>query len=432
MDSQKFSLFKFADNLQTVFWPIKGVETVLLSLKVKTGGWYETEIKKGTFHFLEHMLAQGTEKYPTYFELAKKLENLGISTNNSVGGYFSNYTWSLPKETFVDSLNLLTEYVFNPLFSDKAIERERKIILQEYLDYWDKPLNCFNHKLTESFFGEGHPYTFDALGTNKSIESINKNDLLYAHQQYYSLNNIILGIVGNLEEKQVKEGIETAFQNKTAGKEKSIDDKAILGFTKKIIFHKTNADQITFSINFPTKGFKIKTIKEKYTLSLLSYLLGRSRVSHLNLRLREKEPLSYHIGSNFKLFPQKGVFTISFISSMENLAQILKIIKEEIDKIKNGDISDDEFESCKKYKIYDVSLSLDSIYSIADNIMTDLGYLGKIYLPEEKKQIIIKINQNDLIKIANETFDFNKATIGFMGNKKNLETIKKEGIDKTI
>lgn len=427
--SLNYSLFRLADRSKVVFWPVKGIETVLVSLWVRSGGWYETKVKRGVFHFLEHVLAQGTNKYSSYLELAKKLEELGISPKNSVGGYFSKYNWIIPKETFSDSLNLLSEYVFHPLMSKKAIERERKIIIQEYLGFWDKPNNCFSYELSKSFFGKGHPYTFDALGTKESIESITQDDLIKAHRQYYQLSNVIIGVVGDLEEKRVKERIKESFGSQNKREETLLTDDEVSDFKRRIIFTEGNVDQVNFSVNFPTVGFKEETLKDKYSLAMLSYLLGRSRVSRLNLRIREKEPLSYSIGSSVRHFPQKGVFTVGFVSSIGNSQRAIEIIKEEIETIKRNGISEEEFEGCRKRFIYRVSLSFDTIYSIADNLMDNLGCKGRIFLPEEKKEAILSLTRDDLLRTAKLVFDFDKATFGFMGSPKNIKSLKKLNVE---
>lgn len=427
-----YSLFPLADNFQAVFWPVRGVETVLVSLWVRSGGWYETKVKRGVFHFLEHVLAQGTKKHSSYLELAKKLEEFGISPKNSVGGYFSRYNWIIPKETFSESLTLLAEYIFNPLLPEEAIERERKIILQEYFDHWDKPHSRFHHLLGESFFGKGHPYTFDALGTKDSIENISKDDLIKVHEEYYQLNNIFMGIVGDLEAEKVESEINRNFKNRKKSDEIILTGDSPRDSAKKIVFAEEKVNQISYSLNLPTVGYNKETLGQEYSLAALSYLLGRSRVSRLNLRLREKEPLSYSIGSSVKDYPQKGVFTVSFMSSPENCQRVIEIIKEEIETIKKEGISEEDFKACQKSLIYGVSLSFDTIYSIADNLMDNLGWKGKIFLPEEKKEAILNIAKDDILTAAGEVFDFNKATIGFMGNRDNLEKVKNTGIDKII
>lgn len=430
--SNPYSLFQLADNFQAVFWPAGGVETVLVSLWVRSGGWYETKVKRGVFHFLEHVLAQGTKSYPSYFELASKQEELGISVKNTVRGYFSRYNWSVPKETFADSLSLLSEYVFAPLLPKEGIERERKIIAQEYFDVWDKPGNIFSRRIDENLFGNAHPYTLDALGTKKSIETITKEDLVGAHEQYYQLNNMILGVVGDLKKETVEAQIKKSFSGKSSGRKITLDNDEAPDFKRKVFFLEKNVDQLHFSLNFPTFGFTKETLKEKNSLLMLSYLLGRSRVSRLNLRLREKEPLSYSIGSSVKAYPQIGIFKVDFASSLENFQRVIEIIKEEIEAIKKGNISEKQFSGCQKQMIYKVSLSFDTIYAIADNVMDSLGCKGRIILPEEKKEAILKITKDDILTMAGEIFDFNKATIGFMGNKDDLERIKTSGVDKII
>ena len=117
---------------------------------------------------------------------------------------------------------------------------------------------------------------------------------------------------------------------------------------------------------------------------------------------------------------------------MENSRRIIEIIKEEIEALKKDGVSKEEFTNGQKHLIYKVSLGFDSLYSIADNLMDNLGCKGRIFLPEEKKAAILGITRNDLLEMANEIFDFDKATVGFMGSRDNLEKIRNAGIDKVV
>ena len=85
---KSYFLFNQSNGLKAVFWPVRGVETVLVSLWVISGSWYETKVKRGVFHFLEHVLAQGTKKYSSYLEVSKRLEELGVNPRNSVRRIF--------------------------------------------------------------------------------------------------------------------------------------------------------------------------------------------------------------------------------------------------------------------------------------------------------------------------------------------------------
>lgn len=423
-----YFLFKLPNDFQAVFWPLKGIEVVAMALWIRAGAWYETDLKKGSFHFLEHALCQGTKEYPSYKKLSEKEEGLGLRMSNGVSGEMSDFQWSLPRENFEEGLKLLSEYLFQPLFPHEGIERERKIILQEYQNFWDSPHNRFWMFLSRNFWGENHPYTFNSLGTVEGIKGILRNDLLKTHQKWYQPQNMTLVVVGDLEEKRVKEKITKFF-----GRKPKTDFSPKLpivkpAFKKKLLFHPEDLKQINLSILFPTFGWKQREKKEEIALYMLSYILGASRWSRLTLRLREEEPLAYIFGTRARVRPHGGIFEINTSFSFENTKRILEITREETGKIRKEGINFKEFGRTKKYYLYQTSMSFDSVYGIADNLISYLFREGKIFLPEDRKKEINKVKKEDVERLAKEILAFDKALTGMMGRKDLLEKIKKQKI----
>jgi predicted Zn-dependent peptidase len=420
----KYSLIKLENNFQAVFWPLKGVRAVATSLWIKeAGGWYEEKPKKGTFHFLEHVLGQGTKSYPSFGKLSFREEELGINTNNNVGGPYSRYNWRFPKETFNEALELLSEYVFNPVFNNEGIGKEREIILQEYFDHCDSYRHRFFQNLLKNYWGESHPYGFDALGEEKIINSISRKDLIQAHQNNYSPEKMVLAIVGDLDKTLVLEKLERYFGKYGSNK----GNGAVIAlpkFSKKIFFQEENIKQVAFTCWFPLFKSGADDWKRKYTVIMLSYLFGGSRRSRLALLLREREPLAYSFDSRQIGFPEGKIFQIRFFSSERNVLKIIELLKKEIESIKINGFTQDEFLAARKFCLYQVSMSNDSIESIANNLINDLFWRGKIYLPENIQSEIKKITKEDLEGVVKEVFNFDKATIGLMGDQQNIKSLK--------
>ena len=425
-----YFLFNRPNGLKAVFWPLKGIQAVAVYLWIKAGCWNEIEIKNGTFHFLEHVLAHGTKKYPSFTKLSLKEEDLGILASHSVGGASSKFSWRVPKETFSESLQLLSECVFSPLFPNEGIERERKIILQEYFDYWDYPENRFFFNLSEKYWGKNHPYTFDPRGKPETIKEITREDLISAHQRYNCPERMVLVIVGDLEPSLVEKKITKCF-HQARGKENSEITFRLPKFSKKFFFQKERINQVAFSGWFPIFQLKPDDWQKVYSVAMISYLLGSSLRSRLTQLLREKEPLAYSVGSSFISYPEGIMFKIGFSASLENTARIMEIIRKEIEKIKKEGFTQEEFKSAQKYWIYQISMSNDSVWTIAGNLVDDLFWRKKIYLPEDLQAVVKKISNEDLIRAAGEIFDFDKATIGFMSNSKNIKSLKNSILDRS-
>lgn len=428
-----FFLFNLANGLKAVFWPVKGIETVVTELWIRAGGCYETKIKRGVFHFLEHVLAHGSQKYPSFGRLVDREEELGLVIKDSVSGLASRFNLTIPKETFSDSIQFLSEYIFNPIFSTGGIERERRIILQEYFRYWDDYTHRFHQKVAKGYWGEGHPYTFDALGEKETIESITKEDLKTAHQKYFVPGNMLLVIVGDLDPRLIEAELRKNFGQGTKGNLPTLMKHYPPSNKKNLIFHEEKIDQIVFDARFPLFEFDKNDWIKRYTGLMISRLLGGWRGSRLTRFLREKEPLAYSAGSSFYFRPpQGGMISVDFSSSLENAGRIVEVFREQIEKIKKEGFTDEELSVCQRYLEYRVALSNDTIYSIANNLMDDLFWLGKIYLPNDLRLKIKSVTKKDLKSACDDIFDFNKATIGFMGNKSNVKQIKEKKIDKVL
>jgi len=424
-----FFLFNLPNGLKAVFWPLEGVNTVAVYLSIKAGSWYETEIKRGIFHFLEHVLAHGTKIYPSFTQISLKQEELGISASDTVGGLNSQFSWRTPKETFTETLRLLSEYIFRPIFPQEGIEKERKIILQEYFSRWDSPNSRFLQRLRENYLGKNHPYTYDSLGTKETIESITREDLVSAHQEYYSPRGMTLAIVGNLKPSLVEQEIRAFFSQQNKGKDVRIVT-SLPNFSKKLFFQEERLNQVVFTAWFPIFRHKIDDWQKRYAGSMISYFLGGSRRSRLLLLLREKEPLAYSAGTGFTSTSLVGdVMHVDFSASLENTARIIEVIKIEIEKIKSGEFTQEEFLAAQKYYLYQISMNNDSVWTIAGNLSADLSLRKKIYLPEDLQRKVKKVTREDLIDAAKEIFDFKRVNIGLMSSQKNIKSLKKLSIE---
>lgn len=425
----KYFLYSLPNGLKAAFFPLRGVRAVAIELWLKLGGWYEKKVINGTFHFLEHLLSHGTVNYPSFKALSLREEELGISTYHAVGGSSTMFNWRVPRETFSESLQLLSEIVFFPSLPMEAVDRERKIILQEYKDWRDSPYTRFFVNLEKKYLGNNHPYTIDSLGTPDTLEKIDHHYILETHQKYYRPERMVLVVVGDLRAGDVEKTIKKYFSQPRGVAKLKINSK-LPKFSRKVVYQEEKVDQVSFKCFFPLLNLRGDDFKRIYSVVMISHLLGGSKRSRLSTLLREKEPLAYSIGTTSASYPEGLVFGFVFSSSLQNVDRILDITRREIEKIKKDGFTKEEFLSAQRYGIYQISMSNDTIWSIAENIISDLFWRNKIYTPEEKIDAVRSITKEDLIDVSGKIFDFEKTTVGFLGNKGNIGVLRKNGIDK--
>src|SRR3989338_3815549 len=102
---------------------------IAITIASRSGSRYDPKGKDGLAHFLEHMVLEGTEKNPTKKEFSLMLED--------IGGYFSAITapesirfeFTIAKiEQLVLVADIANQIINKPLFLDKRVESERKVI----------------------------------------------------------------------------------------------------------------------------------------------------------------------------------------------------------------------------------------------------------------------------------------------------------------
>ena len=132
METQKnFKKVVLANGLTVLLYKIESVMSASAILFVRTGAVFEKEEDRGVSHLIEHSAFIGTKKFPDGSEISNFAENLGILYNGGTSKDSTYYTIKSPSIHFDKTLELLSEFVFNPILNDHEVSREREIILSE-------------------------------------------------------------------------------------------------------------------------------------------------------------------------------------------------------------------------------------------------------------------------------------------------------------
>ena len=129
--------FILKNGVKVVFCRRK-TESLAIEVGIKVGSDNENAGNNGISHFLEHMLFEGTKKRTT-LQIANEIESLGGELNAATTNERTFVYVKLPKKHFEAALDVLSDIILNPVFDEKAIEKERKVILSEINLVNDEP-----------------------------------------------------------------------------------------------------------------------------------------------------------------------------------------------------------------------------------------------------------------------------------------------------
>lgn len=219
---------KQANGLDVYILPKKGFNKTFSTFTTKYGSvdnWFQPlgkdEFKKvpdGIAHFLEHKLFEKEDG--DVFQLFSKQ---GASANAFTSFTRTAYLFS-STSNFDENLTTLMNFVQEPYFTEKSVEKEKGIIGQEITMYDDNPDWRLYFGTIANMYSN-HPVRIDIAGTIETIDKITKDLLYECYETFYHPSNMLLFIVGAVDPVKTMDMIRANQQSKSFEKAPEIKRK---------------------------------------------------------------------------------------------------------------------------------------------------------------------------------------------------------------
>ncbi|MCD6353264.1 MAG: insulinase family protein [Proteobacteria bacterium] len=393
---------------------IPHVNSVSIGIWVKIGSRDEKEKENGISHFIEHMLFKGTEKR-TALDIAREIDGVGGALNASTSKEFTNFYAKVLDKDFDLAIDLLSDILLNSTFLSQEIERERDVIYQEIKMVEDTPDEYIQDLFNQHFFSKS-PLGNPILGNYHTISQITPAKITEFFKTYYLCpERIIVSVAGSLNHDRVIEKIDaTLGQIKPKKNGRVLDtpkpNSGIHIFNKKL-------EQVHICIG--TKGIS-QTHHFRYAGYILNALLGGNMSSRLFQEVREKHGLAYAIFSYLSSYSDTGILNIYAGTTSDNVKKVIKLIVNELRKIKENSLGKEEVEKTKEQLKRTVLLSNESTDSRMNRLARGELYFGKFIPVEEILDGITRVTVADIQQLTLELFQnefFSLAALGRVKEK---------------
>ena len=128
------------DNGITVITsPIPSAKTAAVMVGIDVGSYFEDDTQRGLAHFLEHMVFNGTKKFPTSKDLTKVVSPKGIMPNAFTSRQYTVYQNRGHHKDINTMLEFTNQLFQHPVFPESSLEKERDTIIQEIKMSDDRP-----------------------------------------------------------------------------------------------------------------------------------------------------------------------------------------------------------------------------------------------------------------------------------------------------
>ncbi len=299
-------------------------------------------IPDGTAHFLEHKLFE----QPDGTNAFDKFSQFGANANAFTS--FSNTAYLFSTSScFYESLDHLLDYVFTPYFTKENVDKEQGIIAQEINMYDDDPdWRVFFNMLRGMYVN--HPIRKDIAGTVESISKITDKTLYDAYNVFYHPKNMVLFLAGNVDIEKIEAILDKNVEVREDEfslclKEISEPDEV----AKNYITENLSVSIPMFSLGYKASvnGLSGKELAKKSLVTSVMLKLFASDSSPLYQKLYDSGLINDSFYDDVTINEDYGFIQLG--GESDNPDEVLKLIKEEAERIKKEGFEKSDFERIK-------------------------------------------------------------------------------------
>jgi len=379
-------------------------EIAYCGVLIQSGSRNETEQQHGLAHFIEHTVFKGTQKRKS-FHVLNRLETLGGELNAYTTKEETCIYASILAQYIDRAIELIADILINATFPERELEKEKEIIIDEINSYKDSPAEQIFDTFEEMIF-QNQSLGRNILGSEQTIKSFTRADVINFIQQNYSADKIIFCSISKHDFTKIKNLCEKHFAKATFNTSQTTYQPAIYTADNRKI--KYNTHQAHCIIGGLAYGIKDK---RRISLRLLNNLLGGNGLnSRLNLALREKHGIAYTIESNYSTYSDLGIFSIYFGTDPQNVDKGFALIDKELKKLCEQKLGTLQLRNAKRQMLGQIAMSAENKENLMFTFARSFLFFRRIDSFEEIQNKIEAITSEQIMEIANDIFDTKKTS----------------------
>ena len=403
---------------------------------IRTGNLFDPADKHGLAGLTGEVLRSGGTPSKTGDQIDQELENVAASVESSIGENAANMTFSCLKENADQVMRIFKDLLTSPQFRqekvDLAITQTRSAISRRN----DDAHGIAEREFANIVYGRNNPYGWEVEYAD--IDNIQRQDMLNFYRRYYFPSNILLAIYGDFSTADMRTRLEQIFGDWKVTQPPVPPFPKVTEKPDPGIFLATKNDVTQTFFDVGHLGGELRD-KDYPALEVTAEILGGGFSSRLFRNVRTEHGWAYSIGASWAVqFDHPGLFHISGSTQSAHTVDTLKAVREELDKIRSIEVSDQELQTAKDTVLNGFVFNFDRPSKTLTRLL-QYEYHGypKDFIFQYQKAIAT-VTKADVLRVAQKYFKPQDLTYVAVGNPQNFGTpltalnLKIEAIDLTI
>jgi zinc protease len=411
----KFPPYQFrtlSNGLQVIAVSHHEQPAVSLRLIVRAGGTQDPDDKPGVASLAAALLDQGTTTREAE-QIASSIDSIGGAIGTGAGSDLTFINAVVMKDSLAFALDLVSDVARNPRFAPEEIDRQKQQMLSGLKVSYEDPDYIAAVVFDRLVYGF-HPYGRPDSGTPKSIYSITRDDLVAFHKGYFSANNAILAIVGDVTADEAFAGAERAFG--MWAKSDNIPQKRIdppAPTRRVVVIDRPGAVQTEVrigNIGLPRKH------QDFLALDLAIKILGGEGGNRLHRVLRSERGLTYGASADVNALKDSGDIVADTDTRSESTGEVVRLIVDEMWRLQRQRVSDRELADAQAYLTGSFPLTIETPSAIALQVLNAVFYGLDLNELQNYRERVNAVTPDDIQRVAREYLHPDRLSIVLVGD----------------
>lgn len=407
------SIDRLSNGITVVTEIMPYLKSAAFGVWVRVGSANEDESNNGIAHVIEHMMFKGT-KNRTAKQIADEMAKIGGNINAYTSKECTSYYATTLSEHLPMAIRIIGDMLNNSLIDEKALRKEKGVILEEIDMYEDSPEDLV-HDLLQQRIWKDHPLGYIISGKKTTVRKISREQILDFLHTFYTGENIVISIAGNFDREEILALVEEEFGKiRPKGIKDYIPPEKPV-YRKVVCKKRKDIEQLHINMAFDCISF---LSEERFALSILNSILGGSVNSRLFQKVREEAGLTYAIYSYGSSYKTTGLLHIYAAMNPGQKDTVLNMIYDEIEDLRKNGITPDELAMTKEQIKTELILGSEGAKNRMNANGKSMLNRGRLVPLDETIEGINKVTIEDVQDFVIKYLDISNSSICLVGNIK--------------
>lgn len=376
---------------------VHAARSVAIGVWVGIGSRDEPAETSGVSHFLEHLLFKGTATR-TATEISRTVDRVGGDINAFTAKEYTSYYCRMPARYTATGIELLGDVLTHSRLTDADVESERQVILEELAMDDDSPDDVALRTFTQQLF-PAHGLGRDTAGERATVKAITGADIRGFFGEHYTTGATVIAVAGDVDHGDIVDEIDTAFAQMPHGDGRIPRDAP--GPVDASVAIDDDSEQVHLAIGGRSLP---REHADREALDVVNHVFGGGLSSRLFDEIRERRGLAYSVYSSTSAYVDAGAWTVYAGSMPEHAGEVERLVRQEIDKLVAGGITDDELEVAVGYLTGAYEMGLEDTGARMSRLGGMLVTLGKVHSVEEQLARWDKVTSDDVQRVIGSVY----------------------------